>query len=79
MAIQYYRGQKMKWLEFFGVLLAAAGFGLLSMGFLKIGFIMGCFSVCLLIPVFYKQKLYFVVALQTYFGIMGAIGIFNNF
>ena len=69
----------MKWLEFIGVFLAAAGFGLLSIGLLKIGFLLGCLSVCLLIPVFYKEKLLFVVALQVYFGIMGFIGFINNF
>jgi hypothetical protein len=69
----------MKWLEFIGVLLAAVGFGMLSTGLLKIGFLLGFLSCCLLIPFFFLNKMNFLLTLQSYFAIMNVLGIYNNF
>ncbi len=68
----------MKWLEIFGTIFAAIGFGLLSMGLYKIGFILGFVSCSLLMPLFFKNKLYFLLTLQGYFAIMNIIGIWRN-
>ena len=68
----------MKWLELVGVIFAAVGFGMLSTGYLLSGFCLGLVSCSLLIPVFYKNKLYLVLTLQAYFATMNSIGIWGN-
>lgn len=65
----------MKWLEIFGMIFAASGFGLISIGFLKIGFGLGLLSCCMLIPLFLSKNLYYMLTLQAYFAIMNIIGI----
>jgi nicotinamide riboside transporter PnuC len=68
----------MRWLELFGTIFAASGFGLLAMGYLKIGFTVGVLSCALLLPVFWVNQLYFLLTLQAYFSIMNVIGIWRN-
>ena len=65
-------------MEGFGTLLAGTGFIHLSFGKLKLGFIMGLISCCLLIPVFYHQNLYYLLTLQVFFAIVNTIGIYRN-
>jgi len=69
----------MKWLEYIGVLLAGIGFSLLSIGILKIGFILGFISCLLLITFFKHNKLNGLLALQTFFLFVNVFGIYNNF
>lgn len=72
-------GGKIMWvLEFVGMAFAMAGFSGLSFGYLKIGFVLGLFSCCLLIPFFYDNELYFMLTLQAFFAIMNSIGIYRN-
>ena len=68
----------MKYLELFGTIFAATGFGLLSIGYLKIGFIFGVVSCALLLPLFFHNKLYYMLTLQSYFAIMNVIGIWRT-
>ena len=65
----------MAFLEFFGMFFAASGFGLISFGRLKHGFILGLFSCCLLMPFFYLNNMLFMLTLQCYFAIMNTVGI----
>ena len=54
----------MKWLELIGVILAGVGFGLLSTGYLKNGFIVGLFSCLFLLVFFCKNNEAITLSLQ---------------
>ncbi len=68
----------MKGLEIIGTSLAACGFLLLSENHLTEGFIFGLFSCFCLIPVFYKNDLLPLLALQAFFLCVNINGIINN-
>lgn len=72
------KGQEMKTLEYIGVFLAAAGFGLLSTGYHLAGFIVGLISCIFLVIYFYKFKQFGLFSLQIYFSFANIIGIFTN-
>jgi hypothetical protein len=68
----------MKKLEYIGVTLAAAGFSMLSFGYLFAGFITGFISCLFLITYFKHFKMNGLLALQFYFFCANIYGIFNN-
>ena len=64
--------------ELFGMLLAMAGFSLLSFGKMSWGFGFGLLSCCILIAFFSEKDMNYMLTLQVFFFIMNSIGLYRN-
>lgn len=67
-----------KFIEWFGVTLAACGFLMLSTGFMAAGFLTGLLSCFALLIFFGKSKQWGVFSLQLFFTFANILGLINN-